>query len=40
MTIHPWIKKGFAETAQVFLKGNTRPYYVLYNDVVLQGRVQ
>ena len=30
MTIHirAWIKKGFAETAQVFLKGNTRPYYI------------
>ena len=30
ITIHirAWIKKGFAETAQVFLKGNTRPYYI------------
>ena len=30
MTIHirAWIKKGFAETAQVFLRGNTRPYYI------------
>ena len=46
MTIHirAWIKKGFAETAQVFLKGNTRPYYIkecscysVNNDVVLQG---